>query len=157
VINGFWLAMSGVAVASLVAGVGSSIGVQIAARTAAGVLSEQPDKFGKTFILVVLPSTQGFYGFIVAMFMMMKLNMFGGSINFDMTTVEGLRFLMAGLPVGIVGWISGIQQGLVASAGVELAIKQPEATMRGVIFAVMVETYAILGFVTSFLMVNAIG
>jgi V/A-type H+-transporting ATPase subunit K len=157
VINGFWLAMSGVAVASLVAGVGSSIGVQIAARTAAGVLSEQPDKFGKTFILVVLPSTQGFYGFIVAMFMMMKLNMFGGSINFDMTTVEGLRFLMAGLPVGIVGWISGIQQGLVASAGVELAIKQPEATMRGVIFAVMVETYAILGFVTSFLLVNAIG
>ncbi|MEJ2568545.1 MAG: V-type ATP synthase subunit K, partial [candidate division WOR-3 bacterium] len=43
------------------------------------------------------------------------------------------------------------------ASGVELAAKQPEATMRVVIFAVMVETYAILGFVTSFLMINAIG
>jgi V/A-type H+-transporting ATPase subunit K len=157
VVNGFWLAMSGVAVAALVAGIGSAMGVAITARTAAGVLSEQPDKFGKTFILVLLPGTQGFYGFIVAMFMMLKLNMFGGNINFDLPVTEGLRYLMAGLPVGIVGWISGIQQGLVAQSGVELAIKQPEATMRGVIYAVMIETYAILSFVTSFLMVNAIG
>lgn len=155
-INGFWLAMSGVAVASLVAGIGSAMGVAITARTAAGVLSEQPDKFGKTFILVLLPGTQGFYGFIVAMFMMLKLNMFGGAVNFDLPVAEGLRYLMAGLPVGIVGWISGIQQGLVAQSGVELAMKQPEATMRGVIYAVMIETYAILSFVTSFLMVNAI-
>ena len=156
-ISGFYLAMSGVAAAVFLAGIGSSIGVQIPSRAAAGVLSEQPDKFGRVFILVVLPSTQGFYGFIAAMFMMMKLGMFGGGMNFDMTAIEGLRYLVAGLPVGIVGLISGIHQGLVSAAGVELAAKQPEATMRVVIFAVMVETYAILGFVTSFLMVNAIG
>jgi V/A-type H+-transporting ATPase subunit K len=157
VISGFWLAMSGVAVAVFLAGIGSSIGVQIPSRTAAGVLSEQPDKFGRTFLLVVLPSTQGFYGFIAAMFMMLRLGMFGGNVNFDMTAIEGLRYLMAGLPVGIVGLVSGIHQGLVSASGVELAAKQPEATMRVVIYAVMVETYAILGFVTSFLMINAIG
>jgi V/A-type H+/Na+-transporting ATPase subunit K len=157
VISGFYLAMSGVAAAAFLAGIGSSIGVQIPSRAAAGVLSEQPDKFGRTFILVVLPSTQGFYGFIAAMFMMMKLGMFGGDINFDMTVIEGLRYLVAGLPVGVLGAVSGVHQGLVSASGVELAAKQPDATMRVVIFAVMVETYAILGFVTSFLMINAIG
>ncbi|MEA1912752.1 MAG: V-type ATP synthase subunit K [candidate division WOR-3 bacterium] len=155
--NGFWIAMVGVGVATLLSGIGSSIGVGIPARAAAGVLSEQPDRFGRTFILVVLPSTQGFYGFIAAMFMMMKLGMFSGSVNFDMEVLEGIRYLMAALPVAILGLVSAIHQSLVCTSGVELAAKQPEATMRVVIFAVMVETYAILGFVTSFLMINAIG
>lgn len=155
--SGFWIAMFGVGSAAFLAGIGSSIGVGIPSRAAAGVLSEQPDKFGRMFILVVLPSTQGFYGFIAAMFMMMKVGMFGGGINFDMSVLEGVQFLMAALPVGILGLISAIHQGLVCTSGVELAAKQPEATMRVVIFAVMVETYAILGFVTSFLMINALG
>jgi len=156
-VNGFWIAMAGVGVAALLTGIGSSIGVGIPARAAAGVLSEQPERFGRTFILVVLPSTQGFYGFIAAMFMMMKLGMFSGSVNFDMEVLEGIRYLMAALPVAILGLVSAIHQSLVCTSGVELAAKQPEATMRVVIFAVMVETYAILGFVTSFLMINAIG
>lgn len=155
--TGFWIAMFGVGVAVGLAGIGSSIGVGIPSRAAAGVLSEQPDRFGRMFILVVLPSTQGFYGFIAAMFMMMKIGMFGGSINFDMSIFQGIQFLMAALPVGVLGLVSGIHQGLVCTSGVELAAKQPEATMRVVIFAVMVETYAILGFVTSFLMVNSLG
>ncbi len=155
--TGFWIAMAGVGVATFLAGIGSSIGVGIPSRAAAGVLSEQPDRFGRMFILVVLPSTQGFYGFIAAMFMMMKIGMFGGDVNFDMSAIQGVQFLMASLPVGILGLISGIHQGLVCTSGVELAAKQPEATMRVVIFAVMVETYAILGFVTSFLMINALG
>ena len=71
--TGFWIAMFGVGVAAGLAGIGSSIGVGIPSRAAAGVLSEQPDRFGRMFILVVLPSTQGFYGFIAAMFMMMKI------------------------------------------------------------------------------------
>jgi len=156
-VTGFWIAMAGVGVATFLAGIGSSIGVGIPSRAAAGVLSEQPDRFGRMFILVVLPSTQGFYGFIAAMFMMMKIGMFGGDVNFDMSAIQGVQFLMASLPVGILGLISGIHQGLVCTSGVELAAKQPEATMRVVIFAVMVETYAILGFVTSFLMINALG
>ena len=155
--SGFWIALAGVGVAAFFAGIGSSIGVGIPSRAAAGVLAEQPDRFGRIFILVVLPSTQGFYGFIAAMFMMMKLGMFGGSINFDMSVIQGVQYLMAALPVGILGLISGVHQGLVSTSGVELSAKQPEATMRVVIFAVMVETYAILGFVTTFLMVNAIG
>jgi len=156
-VTGFWIAMSGVGAAAFLAGIGSSIGVGIPSRAAAGVLSEQPDKFGRTFILVVLPSTQGFYGFIAAMFMMLRLGMFGGDVNFDMSVLSGVQYLMAALPVGILGLVSGIHQGLVCTSGVELAAKQPEATMRVVIFAVMVETYAILGFVTSFLMTFALG
>ncbi len=155
--SGFWIAMAGVGVAAFLSGIGSSIGVGIPSRAAAGLLSEQPDKFGKIFLFIVLPSTQGFYGFIGAMVIMMKIGLLGGSPNFDMTMVEGFQYLMAALPVGVLGLMSAIHQGLVCTSGVELAAKQPESTMKVVIFAVMVETYAILGFVTTFFMVNALG
>lgn len=155
--SGFWIAVAGVAAAAFLGGVGSSIGVGTASRTASGVLSEKPDLFGKTFILVVLPSTQGFYGFVIAMMLMNNLGVLGGSIDTAMTISEGLQFLMAALPVGIAGLLSGIHQGLVSSSGVELASKQPEAATRGVIFSVMVETYAILGFVVSLFLLFGLG
>jgi V/A-type H+-transporting ATPase subunit K len=157
VINGFWIALSGVGVAAIFAGIGSSIGVGIAARTAAGLLSEQPEKFGRVFLLVVLPSTQGFYGFVIGMLLLWKIGVFGGGAKLDMTIVEGLRYVMMALPVGIVGTVSGIHQGLVCSSGIELAGKQPEATVRAVIFAAMVETYAILGFILSLIPVLLLG
>jgi V/A-type H+-transporting ATPase subunit K len=157
VINGFWIALSGVGVAAFFAGIGSSVGVGIASRTAAGLLSEQPEKFGKVFLLVILPSTQGIYGFVIGMFLLWKLGVFGGGANLDMTLVEGLRYVMMAVPVGGLGAISGIHQGLVCSSGIELAAKQPEATMRAVIFAAMVETYAILGFILSLLPLLLLG
>ena len=43
--TGFWIAMAGVGAAAFLAGIGSSIGVGIPSRAAAGVLSEQPDRF----------------------------------------------------------------------------------------------------------------
>lgn len=155
--SGFWIAMSGVGVAAFLAGIGSAIGVGIPSRAAAGLLSEQPDKFGRIFILVVLPSTQGFYGFVLAIVMMLNLGLVGGAPATGMSMIQGVQYLMAALPVGILGLVSGYHQGLVCTSGVELAAKQPEATMRVVIFAVMVETYAILGFIASLFMVLGLG
>ncbi|EEV55929.1 ATP synthase subunit C [Enterococcus faecium 1,231,408] len=48
---------------------------------------------------------------------------------------------------------SGIAQGKVAAAGIQILAKKPEHATKGIIFAAMVETYAILGFVISFLLV----
>ncbi|MCK4352373.1 V-type ATP synthase subunit K [candidate division WOR-3 bacterium] len=149
---GLMYAIAGAAVACFLAGTGSAIGLGITGRSAAGVLAEDPEKFGRIFLLAVLPSTQGFYGFVVSLFIILKLGLLGGARHLP-TAVQGLQILLAVLPVAIVGLTSGIQQGKVCAAGVEMAAKQPEASMKPVIYGVMVETYAVLGFLVSFLII----
>ena len=63
---GMTLALVGAGLAALMAGIGSAIGIGIAGRSATGVLSEKPERYGQMFIMVVLPGTQGFYGFLAA-------------------------------------------------------------------------------------------
>ncbi|MHC4719303.1 MAG: V-type ATP synthase subunit K, partial [Planctomycetota bacterium] len=52
---GFALALGGAAIATFLAGTGSAIGVGIAGRSATGVLSEKPERYGQLLLLVVLP------------------------------------------------------------------------------------------------------
>jgi len=58
---GVALALLGAAIAALFAGVGSAIGVGIAGQAAAGVVTEDPNKFSKVLVLQLLPGTQGIY------------------------------------------------------------------------------------------------
>ncbi len=147
--DGNTLALLGAAIASL-AGIGSAIGVSIAGQAAAGVITEDPKKFGKTLVLQVLPGTQGIYGFVVAFLIILKLGMLGGNM-IDLTLVQGAYLFAAGLPIGVVGIISGIQQGKAAAAGLQLTSKRPDQMTKGVIYAAMVETYAILALLISIL------
>ena len=64
--NGIFFALLGASIATALAGVGSARGVGSAAQAAMGVLSEDSSKFGKMFVLTLLPGTQGIYGFIVS-------------------------------------------------------------------------------------------
>jgi V/A-type H+-transporting ATPase subunit K len=149
---GLMYSIAGAAVACFLSGVGSAMGVGIAARSAAGVLSEDPEKFGRLFLLVVLPATQGFYGFVIAFFVVIKLGMLGGT-PLEPTAIQGAQIFFACLPVAVAGLLSAIHQGKVCGAGVEMTAKRPEAAMRPVIYGVMVETYAVLGFLISFLII----
>ena len=146
---GIAMAIVGAGLAALLAGIGSAIGISFPAKAAAGVISEDPSKFGSLFLLVVLPGTQGFYGFVAAFLII-------GKIAQISTMVQGLQLLGAALPVGLVGLFSAIYQGKVAAAGVNLAAKRPKEVIKGVIFAAMVETYAVLGLLISFFLINAI-
>ena len=148
-------AMLGAALAAGLAGIGSSIGVGLAGKAAAGVLSEDPTKFGTLLLLVALPGTQGVYGFVVGFIVMLKLGFIGGSI-LAITTAQGLQILAACLPVGILGLMSAIHQGKVCTAGVGAAAKRKETAMNSLVFGVLVETYAVFGFLVSFLMLNAL-
>lgn len=147
--DGNTLALLGAAIASL-AGIGSAIGVSIAGQAAAGVVTEDPKKFGKTLVLQVLPGTQGIYGFVVSFLIILKLGMLGGDMV-DLTVAQGAYLFAAGIPVGVVGIISGIQQGKAAAAGLQLTAKRPDQMTKGVIYAAMVETYAILALLVSIL------
>ncbi|MEN6578341.1 MAG: V-type ATP synthase subunit K, partial [Phycisphaerales bacterium] len=128
-----------------------AIGLATAAKAATGVLSEKPERYGTLMLLVVLPSTQGIYGFVVGLFVMIKLNMFAGE-PVSVAWYQGLQILAACLPVAFAGWMSGIHQGRTGAAGILMSAKRPEMAFKaGVVYAAMVELYAILGFLVSLL------
>ena len=146
------LAIAGAVVAALFAGIGSAKGVGIVGEAASGVVSVDPSKFSKVLILQLLPGTQGLYGLLTAILMLSRIGVLGGGAV-DLTVAQGLMFLAAGMPIGIVGLFSGIAQGKAAAAGVGIVAKKPEHSMKGVIMAAMVETYAILALLISILIV----
>lgn len=151
--TGLILALIGAAIAIGLAGCGSAIGVGIAGQAAAGVVSEDPDKFGKVLVLQLLPGTQGIYGFLVALLIMLNCGVIGGSAP---TAMQGLQYIGAALPIGIVGLVSGIYQGKASAASIGLVGKRPEEFGKGMLFPAMVETYAIFAVLVSILMVLAI-
>jgi V/A-type H+/Na+-transporting ATPase subunit K len=146
---GVILAVAGAGIAAVMAGIGSIVGIGYPGRAAAGVLSEDPSKFGSLFLLVVLPGTQGFYGFVAAFLII-------GNITKVTTSAQGMQLLFAALPIALTGLFSGIHQGKVCAAGVNLVAKRPKEAMKGVIFAAMVETYAVLGLLITFFLNNLV-
>ena len=141
---GIVYALLGAAVAVLFAGAGSAIGVGIAGQAAAGVVTEDPSKFAKVLIIQLLPGTQGLYGLLVGFITLSKIGILGGGA------------LEACLPIGIVGLLSGIAQGKTAASSIGIVAKKPEQFGKAMLFPAMVETYAILALLISFLAVNGI-
>lgn len=152
---GIVYALLGAAVAVLLSGAGSALGVGVAGQAASGVVSEDPSKFAKVLILELLPGTQGLYGLIIGFVTMSKIGILGGNPA-DISVATGLMILAACLPIGIVGLISGRAQGKTAAAAIGIVAKRPEQFGKAMLFPAMVETYAILALLISFLAVAGI-
>lgn len=139
----------GVALSALASGAGSAKGVGIAGEAAAGIVIEEPEKFGKSLVLQLLPGTQGLYGFVIGLLCLFQLKP-------DMPLTAGFMYFAAGLTMGLTGYFSAVAQGKVSCAGLNILAKNEEQQTKGIIYAVMVEMYAILAFAISFLiMINA--
>ena len=146
------LAVLGAACAAIFAGMGSSKGVGIAGEAASGVVTEDPSKFGKALVLQALPGTQGIYGLIVAFMVINNLGLFSGAVK-TLSVSQGLYYLIACLPIAIVGFYSGIKQGRVAASGMNILAKRPDDFGKGIIAAALVETYAIFALLVSLLLI----
>ncbi|MBE6933144.1 MAG: V-type ATP synthase subunit K [Ruminococcaceae bacterium] len=142
----------GAALSALLAGIGSAIGVGITGRAAAGVIAEDPEKFGKVLILQLLPGTQGIYGLLIAFIALSNMGILGGGIR-ELTTAEGLAYLVACLPMAIVGLLSAYMQCKTAVASIGVVAKKPDEFGKAMILPAMVETYAILALLVSILAV----
>lgn len=151
---GVVFALLGAASASLLAGIGSAIGVGIAGQAAAGVVTEDPGKFGKVLVLQLLPGTQGIYGLLIAFLTLTQIGILGGSP--EMSLAKGMLYLAACLPIGFVGLFSAISQAKASVASIGLLAKRPEQFGKSMIFPAMVETYAILALLVSILSVFGI-
>jgi V/A-type H+-transporting ATPase subunit K len=152
---GLTLAILGGALACILGGIGSAIGVGLAGQASSGVMSEDPEKFGSLLLLVALPGTQGIYGFLSAFLVILKIGLTTGAIP-KLSVFNGWQILVACLPVAFAGLVSGIHQGKVCASGVYMVAKQPKDLMKPVIMAALVETYAVLGLLITILLLNGI-
>ena len=148
--NGTVLSLIGAFLAVTLSGIGSAKGVGIAGQTAAGVVAEDPSLSGKFIALEALPATQGIYGFIAAFLVMIKNGVMGGEVP---TVADGMYYLMACLPIAVVGLVSAIHQGKVAAAGMQMVAKQKDQFVKAIIYSAVVETYAILALLISVLLI----
>ncbi|WP_195983756.1 V-type ATP synthase subunit K [Clostridium sp. D33t1_170424_F3] len=152
---GVVLALLGAVLAALMAGAGSAVGVGRAGEAAAGVVTEDPSKFGKVLILQLLPGTQGIYGLLIAFITLSQIGILGG--NVQMSLAKGFLYLLACLPMAIVGYWSALKQSRAAVACIGLVSKRPDQLGKAIIFPAMVETYAILALLVSILAITGIG
>ena len=138
----------GVAVCVLLCGIGSALGLYKTGTAAAGVLGEDPKKFGKVLVLVLLPATQGIYGFIIGIIA-------SSSLAAGMTVWQGWALFGAGMPMALSGLITGIFQGKSAVNCIYAVGKQESLGGKLIIYPAMIEFYAILGLIISIMLVAA--
>ena len=150
--DGLVIAIVGAALAAILPGIGSAIGVQMGGRAATGVLSEKPELFGRLLILQALPGTQGIYGFLTAVILANRLGLLAGNAP-ELTTDQGLLFFSACLPIIIVGFLSAIFQAKTAVSAIHMTAKQPKSSVSGMVMTAVVETYAILALLAGLLLI----
>ena len=84
--------------------------------------------------------------------MLIKTNVLGGMIS--LTTQQGWAVFVSCLPIAIVGLISAVYQGMVASAAIGMVGRNAEASGKGIVMTVMVETYAVLALLAATVLVG---
>ena len=94
--TGLVIAIIGAFFAAVLPGIGSAYGVQIGGQAAAGVVSEKPELFGKLLVLQALPGTQGIYGFLTAVLIMVRTGLLSGN-PVALNTYQGWAFFVAAL------------------------------------------------------------
>lgn len=151
---GTFFATAGSVIAAVLAGIGSALGVGMAGQASAGVVSEDPDRFGSCLLLQLLPGTQGIYGLLISFVIATRAGLLSGGTALSAGT--GLNFFLAALPIAIVGLLSAIAQAKVAVSGINMIAKKPDESGKAMLMTVMVETYAVLALLISFLLVNGV-
>ncbi len=146
---GFILAVTGAGLAVGLSAIGSGMGVGIAGATGAGVIAIKPGKFGQALVFQAVPQTQGMYGLLVAVLILLSTGVIGG-VGDPVSTPMGLAALGAGLAVGLAG-LSAIGQGIAASAGIATSSEDDTAMGRSLVFSVIPETQAIYGLLVAIL------
>ncbi|MCJ7446741.1 MAG: V-type ATP synthase subunit K [Bacteroidales bacterium] len=145
------LAYVGLALMLFLSGIGSSVGCVMAGNATLGAMKKNPDPFGSYLLLSALPGTQGLYGF--GGFFIINSS---GVINEQMTMLQGIAILAAGLVLGIVALVSAIYQGRICANGIASIGSGNDVFANTMILAVFPELYAIIAFAATFIINSTI-
>ena len=146
-------AIIGAALAIGLCGIGASFGMAIVQRASAGLVSEKPEKYTRTLVFQLIPTTAALYGFVVAFLVLQNIGM-GGSPGYG--TWEGLMVLAACLPIAFVGLASSIAQAKVCASVIMMYGKNSELYGRAITMAIFIEFFALLGLIVSILSILSI-
>jgi len=149
------LVVIGAGLAVGLSAIGAGIGVGIAGAAGAGVTAAKQEKFGVALVFQALPQTQGIYGLLVAVLLLMGTGLLGGS-GTDVPIPIGLAAVGAGLAVGVSG-LSAIGQGIAAGSGIAVAAEEGGSIGRSMVFSVLPETQAIYGLLVAILIMAFTG
>lgn len=133
-------------------GMGSAQGIRIASAQGAGVLAEKPELFGRLFVLIAMPGTQGIYGLIGFIMILQSSGVTTGKVTVGPWV--GLGLMGIGFGAGMVLWRSAVYQGETSAASIALVAKSPEQMGRSIIFPALVETYALFALLAAILLIT---
>ena len=155
--RGTALFLLGVAICIGVPGIMAAFGLYIAGVSAVGMTTEHIDRFSKGLILQALPMTQGVYGLVFAILLLLGVGYIGGGDPALLANpTVGWGSIMIGITIALTS-VSAIPQGLVAGAGASGVGRNPDVFTKGLIYAVMPETMAVFGFLISLFIIRGIG
>lgn len=140
------LAYIGLALMIILSGAGSAIGVVTGGNATIGALKKKDDAFGSYMLLSALPGTQGLYGF--AGFFIINS---AGILTSELTMLQGMAILAAGLALGSVALVSAVVQGRVCANGIATIASGYDVFGKTMVLAVFPELYAIVAFAATFL------
>ena len=92
--GGLALALLGAGLAAALCAIGSAKGTGMTGEAGAGLLCEDPAKFGKVLILQVIPGTQGLYGLVVWFFAIFRMGLLSGALP-ELSITQGLQYFVA--------------------------------------------------------------
>ncbi|MGC9100293.1 MAG: V-type ATP synthase subunit K [Caldisericum sp.] len=148
--NGPMFVAIGAAWVAAMGAIGSGIGIGRTTSHAGGILSEKPELFGKTLVIMALPGTQGFYSLVVMFLMLQFFGFVAGTPKASLS--QGIAALFVGIFIGLVEFKTALDQAHSALGSLDLTAKRPEESGRAILLPALVETYAILGLLSGVLL-----
>ena len=148
--SGIGWAMLGAAVVVALGCIGSARGIRTAAAQGAGLMSENPELFGKFLVLMAMPGTQGFYGLICAILIAMWTGVAAGETQ--LSALIGFAIFSIATGTGLVLLWSALLQGETSAACLNMVAKQPDTAGRAIILPALVETYALVALLAAIIL-----
>jgi V/A-type H+-transporting ATPase subunit K len=143
-------ALLGGGMAAVLGGIGSAIGITIASAVVSGIVTEDGEKFGKLLPIAAMPGTQGIYGFISAVLVLIFFGIFNGDVALE--AAGGFKVFLACQPVAWLCLVSAIYQGKTGASAAGIVARRSEDSGKALILPALVETYAVLSLIVTILM-----
>jgi len=153
-INAVNLAVLGATIAEVAAIAGSCWGIVVTGTAGAAAIAEDPGQFKNVLVLASLPMTQTFYALIVLLMITTRVVPKLSTASPEM----GLIPLFICIITAVAEFISAYYQGVVCAAGISLLPKtKGKILVPGMILAVYLELFGVLGMVFSILAMSLLG
>ena len=131
--GGLALALLGAGLAAALCAIGSAKGTGMTGEAGAGLLCEDPAKFGKVLILQVIPGTQGLYGLVVWFFAIFRMGLLSGALP-ELSITQGLQYFVACMPMALGGLFSAIAMFLLSQPLTKAALQFGPSDLFAVTF-----------------------